>query len=81
MNLSKAKCKYVVDRIEELRNVRGAFITLSDGIMFVFDNNYINEHLFNEVLTIRTMSEPAEDLIDIILKHIDNNWLNLIIKT
>lgn len=67
MKLSKAKCKYVVDRIEELRNVKGSFITLSDRVMFVFDNSYINEHLYNEVLTIITMNEPADALIDDIL--------------
>lgn len=80
MKLSKAKCKYVVDRIEELRNVKGSFITLSDRVMFVFDNSYINEHLYNEVLTIITMNEPADALIDDILKHIDNKWLNLTLK-
>ena len=80
MKLSKAKCKYVVDRIEELRNVKGSFITLSDRVMCVFDNSYINEHLYNEVLTIITMNEPADALIDDILKHIDNKWLNLTLK-
>jgi hypothetical protein len=40
MKLSKPKCKYVVDRIEELRNVKGSFSTLSDRVMFVFDNSY-----------------------------------------
>lgn len=80
MKISKAKCEYVVARVEELRNVKGAFITLTDKVRFVFDNTYINEHLYNEALTILTMNEPADALIDDILKHIDNKWLNLTLK-
>lgn len=80
MRLSKAKCEYVVDRIEELRNVKGAFITLTDKVRFVFDNAYIDEHLYNEALTTLMMNEPADDIIDGILNHIDNKWLNLTFK-
>lgn len=80
MKLSKAKCKYVVDRIEELRNVKGGFITLTEKVRFVFDNPYINEHLYNEALTTLTMNEPVDALIEDILKQIDNKWLNLTFK-
>lgn len=80
MKISKAKCEYVVARIEELRNVKGSVITLTEKVRFVFDNEYINEHLYNEAFTILTMNEPVDALIEDILKQIDNKWLNLTFK-
>lgn len=81
MKFSKAKCEYIVDRIEELRNVKGGYINLSDGIMFVFDNNYTEEHLFKEIISIQTMSNSIDELVNVITKRIDNNWLDLIKKS
>lgn len=81
MKFSKAKCEYIIDRVEELRNVKGGYVTLSNAIMFIFEHMENDKRVYKDNMPFNCLEEPVDEIVCNIIKHIDKNWLSLIIKS
>lgn len=78
--ISKAKCSYVTERIEELRNVYVIKHMYIDEVYFVIKVPHLNEALAEVKKSALDMQDSADELVYYILQVIDNKWLDLIKK-
>lgn len=78
--MSKAKCSYVIMRIEELRNVNVISHKYIDEVYFEIKVPHLDEALIEVRKSARDMEDSADELVYYILQLIDNKWLELIKK-
>lgn len=78
--ISKAKCSYVTERIEELRNVYVIKHMYIDEVYFEIKVPHLNEALVKVKKSALDMQDSADELVYYILQVIDNKGLDLIKK-